>query len=121
MQLVEQHIIKSNNSYFKECDSLCFDSKNLYNSCLYLIRQTYINDKINLMYDLHHKMKDTEQYKKLPAKVSSTVLNSVTLNFKAFFASLASYKDNPAKFKGRPKLPKYLDKEKGRFFVSYKN
>lgn len=29
MQLIEQHIIKSNNIFFNECDSLCFKSKNL--------------------------------------------------------------------------------------------
>ena len=73
MQLVEQHIIKSNNSFYKECDELCFKTKNLYNSCLYLIRQEYILNNNNILWNLHHLMKNTQQYKDLPAKVSSTV------------------------------------------------
>ena len=121
MQLVEQHLIKSNNPFYKECDNLCFNSKNLYNACLYKVRQEFIHNKTNILFQLYHLMKTTEQYKVLPAKISSAVLISVNLNFKAFFAALDSYKNNPSKFKGKPRMPGYLDKENGRFFVSYTN
>jgi IS605 OrfB family transposase len=66
-------------------------------------------------------MKDTEQYKALPAKVSSTVILMVQKNFKSFFKSIADYAVNPSKYNGRPRLPKYLDTVSGRFFVSYTN
>lgn len=121
MQLVEQHIIKDNNPHFKLCDELCFKTKNLYNSCLYVIRQAYIHDKVNLMYNLHGLMKDTVEYKELPAKVSSTVILTVQKNFKSYFKSLSSYYKDKSKFNGRPKLPGYLDTENGRFFASYTN
>lgn len=121
MQLVEKHIINRNNEFFNECDSLAFKTKNLYNSCLYVVRQAYIKDKTNLLYELHNLMKNTEDYKTLPAKVASTVLLMVQHNFKSFFKANAEYYSNPSKFKGRPRLPKYLDKEKGRFVVSYTN
>lgn len=121
MQLVEQHIIKQDNQYFKEIDNLCFLSKNLYNSCLYLIRQEFIHNKNNVLYELHHRMKNTEQYWALPAKVSSNVIIAVQHNFKSFFAALKVYNINPSKFTSKPKLPYYLDKENGRFFVSYTN
>ena len=121
MQLVESHIINKEHSFYNECDVLCFKTKNLYNSCLYEIRQAYIKDEANILFTLHHLMKDTEVYKELPAKVSSTVLNTVVLNFKSFFAALNAYKANPSKFNARPKLPKYLDKVDGRFFASYTN
>jgi putative transposase len=121
MQLVEQHIIKSNNIFFNECDSLCFKSKNLYNSCLYIIRQAYINDKVNLLYDLHLLMKNSEQYKALPTKVSSTVLLMVQKNFKSYFKANAEYYKTPAKFKVKPRLPNYLDIVNGRYFTSYTN
>lgn len=121
MQLVEQHIIKSNNPFFKECDSLCFKSKNLYNACLYKIRQELIHNNNNISYDLHPLMKNTEEYKLLPAKVSSAVLLTVQNNFKAYFKGLASFNKNPKKFKGKPKLPYYLHKTDGRFVVSYTN
>ncbi len=121
MQLVEQHIIKHNSEFYSECDLLCFKSKNLYNSCLYTIRQAYIKDKVNLLYDLHSLMKDTEQYKDLPAKVSSSVILMVQSNFKSFFKGVAEYYKSPSKFKGKPKLPKYLNPESGRFIASYTN
>jgi putative transposase len=120
MQLVEQHIIKFNSEFYKECDNLCFRGKDLYNSCLYVIRQSYFNGE-NVLNKLHHIMKDTDQYKALPAKVSSSVLIMVEKNFKSFFKSNNDYKKNPSKYKGKPKLPKYLDKNEGRFIVSYTN
>ena len=121
MQLVEQHIIKQNSPFYKECDSLCFKTKNLYNSCLYVVRQAYIKDKVNLLYELHNLMKGTEQYKDLPTKVSSTVLLMVQKNFKSFFKANAEYYKNPEKFKGKPHLPKYLHITEGRFVAAYTN
>ncbi len=121
MQLVEQHIILSNSPFYKECDELCFKTKNLYNSCLYTIRQAYIKDKVSLIYELYNIMKTTGQYKDLTAKVASTVLLMVQKNFKSFFKANAEYYKNPNKFKGCPRLPKYLDKETGRFVASYTN
>lgn len=41
MYLVERHIIKNN----KELDKLCFNSKNLYNRALFLVRQHYFKTK----------------------------------------------------------------------------
>ena len=121
MQLVEQHLIKPNNPFYKECDSLCFKSKNLYNASLYKVRQEFIHNKTNILFQLYHLIKTSEEYKALPAKVSASILISLNLNFKAFFAVLDSYKNNPSKFKGKPRMPNYLDKETGRFFVSYTN
>lgn len=121
MQLTEQHIINPNSEFYSECDSICFKSKNLYNSLLYKTRQEYIHNKVNVINNLHHLFKDSEQYKELPAKVSSTVLLSLQNNFKSFFKGLQSYNKTPSKFKGRPKLPKYLDKVDGRYYVSYTN
>jgi putative transposase len=66
-------------------------------------------------------MKDTEQYKALPAKVSSTVLLMVQKNFKSYFKANSDYYKTPSKYKGKPKLPKYLNTTNGKFFVSYTN
>lgn len=121
MQLVEQHIIIRNHEFYQECDSLCFKTKNLYNSCLYVIKEAYKNDKTNLLYDLHSLMKDSEQYKELPAKVSSTVLLMVQKNFKSYFKANAELYKNSSKFKGRPQLPSYLPSINGRYFASYTN
>lgn len=41
MLLVENHIINKNNKNWKSIDNLSFLSKNLYNSCLFKIKQNY--------------------------------------------------------------------------------
>lgn len=121
MQLVEKHIINLNSPFYSECDTICLNTKNLYNSCLYTIRQAYIKEKVSLVYDLHNIMKNTIQYKALPAKVSSTVLLMVQHTFKSFFKANAEFYKNPSKFKGRPNLPHYLDTQTGRYIASYTN
>ena len=50
MRLVEQHIIKPNNKYYKELKNLCRLSKNLYNTTLYEIRQYFFENKKYLPY-----------------------------------------------------------------------
>ncbi len=40
-------------------------------------------------------------------------------NFKLFFRALSSYKNGSAKFKARPKIPGYLDKDNGRYVLIY--
>jgi putative transposase len=120
MQIVEQHIINLNSPFYEECDNLCLKGKDLYNSCLYVIRQAYFNGD-NVINQLHHLMKDTRQYKALPAKVSSSVLLMVQKNFKSFFKANSDFKKHPSKYKAKPRIPKYLDKDNGRFLVSYTN
>ena len=61
MRLVVQHIIKSNNKYYKELKNLCRLSKNLYNATLYEIRQYFFENKKYLSYPLiDKKFKETK-------------------------------------------------------------
>lgn len=66
-------------------------------------------------------MVDTQNkdYISLPRKVSNNILQLLDRNYKGFFKSLKDYKNNPNKYLGRPKLPKYKDSLKGRFIVPY--
>ena len=115
--LVEKHQIKYHSKEHKECDKLCFLSKNLYNSTLYTIRQHYFNTKKYLSYpELNKKFAFDNQvdYRALPAKVSQQTQRLVDQNFKSFFALLKTENLN-----WRPKLPKYLDKVKWRQVVFY--
>jgi putative transposase len=66
-------------------------------------------------------MKNKDEYKILPAKVSSAIIISVQQNFKSFFKALSDFNKNPSKYKAKPKLPNYLHKEDGRFITSYTN
>ena len=120
MRHVERHIVKENSLLWKQIDNLCFLSKNLYNYANYLIRQSFIFDKIYLGFNqLYHLVKDKPDYQALPRKVSQQVLKVLDKNWKSFFEANKTYQKNPDKFTGRPKLPKYKHKTKGRNLLVY--
>lgn len=109
MQRVERHIVIGN----KNLDKLCFLSKNLYNYANYLIRQEFTqNNKLLSEYELTTKLAKEKQadYIALPSQTSQQVIKILFKNWKSFF-KLCKKKD---KLKGRPKMPKYKHKEKGR-------
>jgi len=120
--LTEQHIIKTQHPFYKECDELCFKSKNLYNSGLYAVRQHFFNEKQFLNgFSLINKFtkENNVDYKNLPSKVSQQTLKLVEQNFKSFFGALKAKKNGTNERK--IKLPNYLDKIKGRRIVLYTN
>ena len=126
MQLVERHFFKEGSKEYRIFDELCFKTKNLYNATLYKIRQEYTNskDKIYLNYPTVQRIFQEDKqfdYIQLPAKVSQQTMRLVDQNFKSFFASLKDYNKNSGKYKGRPKLPKYLDSKRGRQVAIYTN
>lgn len=107
MYLTERHIIKNN----KELDQLCFNSKNLYNKALYLVRQHYFKTKGYLDWIKVNRLmvdsKDVDYYA-LPCKVSNQTLRLLDSNFKSFFALLK--KKLNGKYDKPIKIPRYLDK-----------
>jgi putative transposase len=120
MQLVEQHVIGKNDPRYVIIDQAAFASKNLYNAANYEIRQAFIFQGIYLSYEeMDKRMKSHEAYKALPAKVAQQVLKVLDKNWKAFREGLAAWYEDPSKFLGRPKLPKYKDKQKGRNILIY--
>ena len=117
MILSERHIIKKSNSLYSELDNLCFLSKNIYNSSLYAIRQYYFEKKkyISLVSLNNNFVRDKQvDYYALPCKVSQQTIKMVDNNMKSFFNALKAKNS-------KPRLPKYLDKEKGRYVVTYTN
>ncbi|MEQ8996398.1 MAG: transposase, partial [Coleofasciculus sp. B1-GNL1-01] len=120
MLLTQRHIIKKGHRFWRSIDRLSWQSKNLYNSANYLIRQNWIYGQGYLTYNqMASLMKDTEQYKALPAKVSQQVLRGLDRNWKSFFAANSEFKKHPDKFIGRPKIPGYKDTKKGRNLLIY--
>ncbi len=124
MILTERHLITTKHKYFKEIDELSFKSKNLYNQANYRIRQAFTN-KENPKYrnfnEIQREMQDEKQidYISLPAKVSQQILMKLDKNWKSFFVTIKDYKNNPQKYFGRPKLPKYKDIKNGRNLLTY--
>ena len=119
MYLVERHIIKPNNSLYKELDNVCFLSKNLYNKALYLVRQHYFSTKEYLDFYKLCKLlvdsKDTDYYA-LNTKVSKGTLLLLDRNFKSFFSLIKKKKSK--EYNKSVRIPKYLDKQ-GRYLAVF--
>ncbi|MGL6342254.1 MAG: RNA-guided endonuclease InsQ/TnpB family protein [Waterburya sp.] len=120
MFLVEKHIIKLSNKYFKEIDKMSFLSKNLFNSTLYVCRQAFFKgEKIPSFNALYHQLKSGIDYKALPSKVAQLVIKQVSNSFNSYIKALIAYRKDSTKFLGKPKLPKYKDKERGRNILTF--
>ena len=119
--LTERHIIKENHIFFKECDELSFKAKNLYNATLYVQRQSFFNRDVKFTnyYDVNREFTVNNQfdYRELPAKVSKQVQMFVDKSFKTYFSLLK--KKNKGEYSKPVKIPRYLNKTKGRFVVPY--
>ena len=120
MQLVEQTVIDSKDARFQEIDRAAFAAKNLYNAANYLVRQSFILQGVYLdNIQVYHLIKTHETYKALPAKVSNAVLNQLHRAWVGFFSSLEEWRVHPEKYLGKPKLPKYKRKDRGRCLLTY--
>jgi IS605 OrfB family transposase len=64
-------------------------------------------------------MQRHEAYKALPAKVAQQVLKQLDEAWTDYFKACQAYKEDPSKFTGRPKLPKYKHKTEGRNLLVY--
>jgi len=140
IQRVERHIFVNN----KKIDNICFLSKNLYNYCNYILRQVYLQKLENILdykdlvqtfaikdkiyykineYDLTTRLAKLNQidYRALPIASSQQIVKQLFKNWKTFFKLIKSYYQNKTKFKGKPCLPKYKDKLKGRNIVIFTN
>jgi putative transposase len=101
-------------------DAAAFASKNLYNAANYEIRQAFIREGHYLNYnEIQRRMQSHEAYHALPAKVSQQILMVLDKNWKSFFEAKKAYEEDPSKFLGRPRLPKYKHKSDGRNILVY--
>ncbi len=120
MQLVEQHVISEDDPRYAVIDEAALKSKNLYNAALFVIRQSFIFEDKYLNYTSMDKhMQSHDAYKALPAKVAQQVLILLDKNWQSFFEARKAYEEDPSKFTGCPKLPKYKDKTRGRNILVY--
>ena len=139
MQRVERHIIVNN----KEIKHLCWLSKNLYNYANFILRHVYMNchedikDYSDLIvsfeynekiyyrideYALTQRLAKINQvdYRALPAQISQQVIKLLYRNWNSFFKAIKIYHKNKDRFGGKPKLPKYKNKN-GQNIVIFTN
>ena len=62
-------------------------------------------------------VKDSEPYKDIGNNTGQGTLRILDKNWKSFVVAIKDWKKHPEKYLGRPKLPKYLNKD-GRFVLS---
>jgi putative transposase len=120
VQLVEQHCISKSDPRYVIIDEAAFASKNLYNQATYQMRQAFIHEGKYLPYaEIFHHVKHLECYQALPRKVANSILILIDKNWKSFRKGLKAWKKHPEKFTGKPKIPGYKHKEKGRNMLIY--
>lgn len=124
---VEKHRVKKSNKFYKTIDELCWKSKNMYNYGNYIIRQEFIEtskEKDNglrknanwIRYgNLFELVKNSEPYKDLGSNVAQATLRKLDKNWKSYFSSIKDWGKHPEKYKGVPKMPRYLPVETGRY------
>ena len=136
---VERHVVKRAHVLYKTIDKLCFDCKNLYNYGNYIIRQEFLSNNAEdtetqisnakqkkskwIRYNELDKIcQSSDPYKAMIyASMAQQTLRILDKTWKGYFSSIKDFKKNPNKYSSRPKMPGYLDKEKGRFVACFTN
>ena len=100
----------------KQLEDWCVRAKNLYNVATYTVRQEFFKKKRWMQYtELYHTLKDHECYLALKEVTDSYIpqqlLRQVEQVWRGFFKSVKTWKKEPQKFKGKPRLPKYKPKD----------
>lgn len=112
MYLTEQHIISKQHSLYKECDRLCFLSKQLYNHILWTMKNEHEETgKMSSAFTLYHKIKSSEYFKSLPNDIAKEVIFQARESWDCFFKALKSWKQNKQYFNNIPEPPKFRKKD----------
>lgn len=124
MQKTEQIRIKKKDPFYPLLDSFCFASKNLYNQALYRVRQQFCGGKGYLDYNkLDASFKadnglNNSDYRNMPsAAAAQQTLLLLHHIWVSFFELSKRFKAHPESFAEKHRLPKYLDKIRGRQVV----
>lgn len=111
-------------------DEVATQAHNLYNRALYDVRQAffkrqYINSftDLNTLFKKRCESKENMLYHKLGyVQSAQQTLREVTTIWQAWFKALKAYRKNPARFTGRPRMPRYLHKsQRHTFYVTNQN
>lgn len=114
LQRVERHVVTKNDPNFKAIDHLCFMSKNLYNYTNYLMRQSFFKSgTLPKEFDIVKEFHDTHNfdYYNMCGNTNQQCIKLLFKNWKSFFKATKEYNKDPSKFLGKPKIPKYKNKD----------
>ena len=122
---VERHLIRPSSPWFPMIGEFCHLAKNLYNHGNYLVRNRFLKNGQWMRYDeLDRVLKadlDYPDYRAMPtAQAAQQILRLLDKNWKSFFAAIKDWKEHKEKYLGRPKMPKYKEKN-GKFMLVLTN
>lgn len=136
IRLVEKHLIKKCNPFYEEIHNLAWLSKNIYNKITYLQKnrieellekrkedKTIKIQRFSYM-ELNTMLKNDVEYpdyRQLPAQTSQQIIKKLDKTWEGYQKSLIDFFKNRNKYSGMPQMPKFKNKEKGRFIVVYSN
>ncbi|HMF30751.1 MAG TPA: transposase [Candidatus Lokiarchaeia archaeon] len=87
---------------------LCHRAKNLHNLANFYVRQELFHlEAVLTYYDLDFMLRGSPAYQALPAQTAQQVLRQVAGEWHAFFAACKAYRNDPRKFLGAPRPPRY--------------
>ena len=96
-------------------------SKNLFNEANYIVRHEFFKTKRWIRYnELYKLLKESENYRALPAQTAQQILRVLDSIWKSFFNAMDEWREHPEKFNGRPRPPKYKKKD-GVFMLIFTN
>lgn len=112
----EKHIIDRQSKWYALLMDKCHSAKNIYNHGNYFIRKEFTENGKWLRYgEVEQLVKtditNTDYWDWDLANSGQQVLRRLDKNWKSFFESMRSWKKDPSRFNGMPKMPKYLKKD----------
>lgn len=116
---IEELLIKPNDERHHQCKKLCRISKDIYNKALYLRREAFFERKSISFGDIDKIIKKShyELYSSIPNATSQQTIKRMCTEFDSFFKANNDYNQNPHKYKGKPKIPKYKQPNQLKTFV----
>lgn len=111
-------------------DKISYKAHDLYNRALYDLRQglfhkQYVKgyEQLDSMFKKRYRTRESMLYHELAyVQSAQQTLKEVNTVWQAWFKANKAYQKNPAKFTGKPRIPKYLKKkERHTFFVTNQN
>ena len=120
MQLAETHIINRTSPMFKECERVCFASKNIRNRSLYLIKEDWNERKsYDVLNNLYYVMRDEGCFRQLPCNVAQQTVRMVQKEWKSFFGLLKAKEEGRLPEGTEVNEPDYQSKKNGRYVARY--
>ena len=128
VQRTETHTIKESHPIYRWILEECLRSRNLYNRALYVYRQAFTGNHDNIpefkdiikhdkfiasfaLVNRLNELKDNDFCSMMKKNGAQQIVFQVDKTMKSWFAALKSYKKDPSKFRGRPRIPSYKKKD----------